>query len=111
MNEPSSTPITVSPSCPHCATPIDSQDNYCRRCGRSLKTGYSFCYSHSGILLFALVLGPFVLPWVWLSKRMGLTAKIIYSLVCVLIGYYLIVSCYHLFQLTQQSVNLLLGGF
>ena len=104
-------PLSTPAICPHCHIAVGEYDNYCRECGRSLKKGYSFCYSHTGIILLMLVLGPLVLPWVWMSKRLSLTSKIIYSVVLALIAYYFVVACYHVFQLTQQATQLMLGGF
>ncbi len=104
-------PLSLPATCPGCHVAVGADDNYCRACGRSLKKGYGFCYSHSGIILLALVLGPLALPWVWLSKRIGTVAKIIYSLVLFVIGYYLVLTCYQVFQLVQQATQLMLGGF
>ena len=108
MNTPDTFPSTLT--CKHCHVAVQETDNYCRQCGRSLKTGYGFLYSHSGVILLALVLGPLALPWVWLSKRMGTAAKIIYSLVLAVLGYYFVVACYRIFQLTQEAAQLMLGG-
>ncbi len=101
------TPVTT---CPRCHVAVAAQDNYCRQCGRSLKPGYSFIYSHSGIILLALVLGPFALPCVWMSKRISTTAKTVYTVVLGLIGYYFVVACYRIFQLTQDTAQMLMGG-
>ena len=57
-----------------------------------------------------LVLGPFALPFVWMSKVLSLTAKIIYTVIFLIVGFYLIYSLVHIFTLTQQSVQLLLGN-
>lgn len=100
------TPVT----CKSCHLLVDETDNYCRHCGGSLKPGHGFWYSHSGIILLMLVLGPFVLPLVWLSKRISLTAKIIYSALLVLLGYYFVVACYRIFQLTQEAAQLVISG-
>ena len=108
MNQPAPQITT----CPRCYVSVQPEDNFCRHCGRSLKSGYNFLYSHTGIILLALVLGPFALPCVWMSKRIGLTAKIIYSIFLAATGYLLIITCYRIFQLTQETAQLLLGtGF
>ena len=49
-------------NCPKCYSLCDETDNFCRRCGKSLKPGTGFLYSHSGIILLAVILGPFALP-------------------------------------------------
>ena len=96
--------------CNHCHLLVDEDDFFCRHCGCSLKPGYNFCYSHTGIILLALVLGPFVLPLVWMSKRIGLTAKIIYSVVLVAFGLYFILLCYRLYQFTWDLSRQIFGG-
>lgn len=98
-------------TCPHCHTPVEETDNFCRACGRSLKPGYSFWFTHTGIILLAVLAGPLALPFVWMSKVIGPVAKWIYSAVLLLIGYYFILTCYKLFLLVQSSMNVLMHGF
>ena len=98
-------------TCRHCQSVIDETDNYCRQCGRSLKPGYNFWFSHTGIILLALVAGPFALPFVWMSKVIGPAAKWIYSVILLLVGYYFAVLCYKLFLLTQASLSFFSQGF
>ncbi|MCQ2410081.1 MAG: zinc ribbon domain-containing protein [Elusimicrobiaceae bacterium] len=97
-------------TCPHCHRAVDPTDNFCRGCGRSLKPGHNFWYSHSGIILLTLVLGPFALPMVWLSKRISLAAKWIYSVVLVVLGFYFVLACYHIYQAVFAASQLFLGG-
>ncbi|MBQ9971060.1 MAG: hypothetical protein IJP25_02895 [Elusimicrobiaceae bacterium] len=88
--------------CPRCFLPYEETDNFCRRCGKSLKPGSGFLCSHTGIILLILVLGPFALPVVWSSKLIGTVAKWIYTIVLVLIGIYLIQACVAAFELVQD---------
>ena len=97
--------------CRNCQTPIEETDNYCRHCGRSLKQGYSFLFTHTGIIVLALLAGPFALPCVWMSKVIGPIAKWIYSIVLLLIGFYFVVLCYRLFMLMQSSLSILTTSF
>lgn len=106
MNEPLQTPF----HCPKCGGLHEENDNFCRRCGRALKPGRGFLNSHTGIILLALILGPFALPAVWTSKRIGPVAKWVYTLVLGLIGYYFIIACWNIYQLTVQSMQFLMGG-
>lgn len=57
----------------------------------------------------ALVLGPFALPFVWLSKVLSPLAKIIYTVLLLIFGFYLVYSLFHMFALVQQSMQTLLG--
>ena len=97
-------------TCPTCHLLIDETDHFCRHCGRSLKPGESFLYSHSGIILMAVILGPFALPFVWLSKRISMTAKLVYSVVLGTIGIYFCIACYRVYQLTLQTAQSLMGN-
>ena len=96
--------------CPRCQMQLDETDNYCRSCGKSLKPGHGFLFTHTGIILMALVLGPFALPFVWMSKVVSPIAKIIYTLLLLVAGFYLIYSLMHVFTLTQQSMQMLMGN-
>ena len=96
--------------CKRCHAEVRNTDNYCHACGKSLKPGRGFLFTHAGIILMGLVLGPFALPFVWMSKVLSLTAKIIYTVIFLIVGFYLIYSLVHIFTLTQQSVQLLLGN-
>jgi len=91
--------------CPKCRLLIEDTDNFCRYCGRRLKAGSGFIYSHAGIILLMLIAGPFALPWVWMSKRISRASKIIYSILMLLMGYYLVVSCIRIYQLTFDMMQ------
>ena len=95
--------------CKRCHSEVRDTDNYCHECGKSLKPGHGFLFTHSGIILMALVLGPFVLPFVWMSKTISLVSKIIYTVLLTVFGVYLVYSLWHIFQLTQQSMQALMG--
>ncbi len=101
---------TAAFTCKHCHVSVAPEDNYCRCCGRSLKPGHGFLYSHTGIILLALVIGPFALPCVWMSKRMSAAAKVIYSVILGIIGYFFVLACYRIFQLMQEATQFMLGG-
>ena len=105
------TQLATPKACPACHLLTEETDNFCRHCGRALKPGEGFLYSHTGIILMAVVLGPFALPFVWLSKRISWTAKVIYSVVLGTIGVYFCIACYHIYQLTVQTAQGLMGGF
>lgn len=96
--------------CPKCCFACDEADNFCRRCGRSLKAGTGFLFSHSGIILLTLVLGPFALPVVWSSKLIGTAAKWIYTAVLLLVGVYLAIACWHAYLLATQAAQTFLGA-
>ncbi len=96
--------------CPRCHCPVDETDNYCRACGRSLRPGTGFLFTHSGIILLAVVLGPFALPVVWMSKLISTPAKWIYTALLALLTVYLIHAFYQAYLLMQDAAQMMLGG-
>ncbi len=90
--------------CTRCHAQIRETDNYCHACGKSLKPGRGFLFTHGGIILMALVLGPLALPFVWLSKVLSPAAKLLYTVVLVLLGTYMVYALW-------QAVNLINSSF
>lgn len=68
-----------------CGGTIDSQDRYCRHCGKGQSKFVPFRYTHAGIILFSLIIGPLVLPFVWNSPVITKTAKIVYTVLNILL--------------------------
>lgn len=99
------------PRCANCHLYVEETDNFCRHCGRSLKPGRGFLNSHTGIILLMLLVGPFALPLVWTSKRMGIVAKVIYTIIMLVMGYYLVKACVQIYQLTFQMMQSMTGMF
>lgn len=96
-------------TCIRCQQKLDPTDKFCRNCGAGVQTGVGFFYSHTGIILLSLLLGPFALPAVWISKTISKTAKWIYTAVLTIIGLYLIKACYHIFLLTMDLSQQIMG--
>ena len=91
--------------CPRCRVQVRETDHYCYNCGRSLKRGYGFVYTHSGIILMSLVLGPLALPFVWLSKRIHPIFKIIYTLILLAMSYYIVIMFMQAYSAMQDAVK------
>ncbi len=96
--------------CARCRAEIRETDNYCHNCGKSLKPGRGFLFTHGGIILMALILGPLALPFVWMSKVISPTAKIIYTAVLLAIGFYIGLSLYKVFTYMNNSLQMMMGG-
>lgn len=111
MSEEKLSAFTQPLLCNRCHAEVRDSDNYCHACGKSLKPGRGFLFTHTGIILMTLILGPFALPFVWLSKVLSPLAKLIYTIVLLLVGFYLVYSLVHIFSLMQQSLNSLMGDF
>lgn len=85
--------------CRKCGAAIAGNVNYCSNCGAKQNAGDAWYYRPVWILLLALfVLGPFALPLVWKSKRMGPGFKVlmaamilIYTAYCVYFTYKVVV--------------------
>ncbi len=101
--------LTTPILCKRCQAEVRESDNYCHACGKNLKPGHGFLFTHPGIILMALILGPFALPFVWMSRVISPLAKIIYTVVLVLVGFYLVYSLMHIFTMMQQSMQMLMG--
>jgi len=91
--------------CTRCQVKIRATDNYCYNCGKTLKRGYGFLYTHIGIILMSLILGPFALPFVWLSKKIHPFFKIIYTLILLAVGYFLVISCVHIYDTLKDVMK------
>ena len=96
--------------CKRCHAEVRESDNYCHACGKSLKPGRGFLFTHTGIILMALVLGPLALPFVWMSKVISLTAKIIYTVALLVIGFYLVFTLWQAFSLMNDSLQMMMGN-
>ena len=96
--------------CSRCHAQIRETDNYCHACGKSLKPGRGFLFTHAGIILMALVLGPLALPFVWMSKAISFAAKLLYTAALLLLGVYLVYALWQAAALFNQSFQAL-GSF
>ena len=97
------TPFQEPLFCSRCHAEIRETDNYCHACGKSLKPGRGFLFTHAGIIVMALVLGPLALPFVWMSKAISLTAKFLYTVVLLLLGVYLAYTLWQAVNLINSS--------
>lgn len=97
--------------CSRCHVEIRETDNYCHGCGKSLKPGRGFLFTHGGIILMALVLGPLALPFVWMSKVISPVAKIIYTVVLLVAGFYIVFSLWKAFTYMNNSLQMMMGDF
>ena len=94
----------MNPLCPSCRQPVEETDCYCRHCGRTLQPRMGFWYSHGGILLLTLIAGPFSLICVWMSRKISLTAKWLWTIGVTVCSVYLCYSVYKTFLMLQQLI-------
>jgi len=91
-------------TCPRCRQTVDGSDCYCRHCGKTLKPRMGFWYNHGGILLMTLFVGPFSLICVWLSRKISLLAKWLWTIGIVLFSIYVVYSLYQTALLLKEML-------
>ena len=96
--------------CSRCRTAVDPKDCYCRHCGKSLQPRMGFWYDHGGILLLTLVIGPFSLIPLWISRKLTLKSKGLWTGGIVLISAYLAYALYRSFLLFKEAASLLFSA-
>lgn len=83
--------------CQGCSMPMESNDKFCRHCGRRQIRPESWFYQPMWILFLALlVLGPFALMLVWKAPKMGKGTK---ALLATVILIYSALSAYSLYKI------------
>ncbi|HPO12906.1 MAG TPA: hypothetical protein PLI09_05640 [Candidatus Hydrogenedentes bacterium] len=90
-------PLVRNIRCRKCCRHIDTTYAFCPHCGTKQKSGDAWYYHPVWIAVLAFVLiGPFALPLVWKSTRMGVTLKLILA---VLILAYTGYGVYYLYKI------------
>jgi hypothetical protein len=85
---------------------IDSLDNYCRKCGKGQDAHIPWQYSHWGLALLTIAIGPFSLVYVWRSPVISRNARMAYTGFILLLTWFLVSSFLRLWNFYQA----MLGG-
>lgn len=92
-------------TCRHCGKPIAPSDNFCRYCGKSPSTAVLFRYTHAGIILLTILLGPVALPFIIKSPVISRNVRIAYIAVNAAFSLFMIVSIFGIYQHTAEQVQ------
>ncbi|WP_178338005.1 zinc ribbon domain-containing protein [Candidatus Avelusimicrobium facis] len=91
--------------CPRCRFEADEADCYCRHCGKPLRPYMGFWYDHGGVLLLTLIVGPFSLIPLWLSRKLSVSAKLAWTVGIGVVSAYLAWSLYRSVLLFKEAFS------
>lgn len=92
--------------CHKCGATVAANANYCSNCGAKQTTKEAWYYQPVWILVLALfVLGPFALPLVWKSQKMGRSIKIILAILILAYTSYCVYLTYVITMTQLQQFN------
>jgi hypothetical protein len=91
--------------CWHCGKNIETVDAYCRHCGKGQGNAVPFRYSHGGIILLTLLLGPVALPFILKSPRIGARIRTVYVALNVTITLLMIGSIFSIYNYINTQVR------
>lgn len=91
--------------CWSCRKPADPQDNFCRFCGKDLRS-FPWYYQHWGIILLTFVaLGPASIVLVWRSPVLSRPARWVYTIALAVLAYWVGLRFYQAWQTFKLLVN------
>ena len=102
--------LTDTALCWNCGGKIAPVDKYCRHCGKGQGGKLPWYYSHAGIIAITLLgLGPFSLGYVWKSPRLSREAKWVYTVLILVLTWYLVSYVYDFYTRLTATLTGLQG--
>ena len=94
-----------SVACWHCSATIEAKDAYCRYCGKGQGQAVPFRYTHCGIIVFTLLLGPLAIPFIVKSPKIGTKFRVGYLVLNLLITFFMLKMVFGAYGSINRQVN------
>ena len=94
--------------CAGCKKEIADEANFCPTCGifqdKDIKPKNKWYFKKTSLMVSLLCVGPFMLPLVWFHPELSRTAKVLYTIVIVVLTYFI-------FVVFLKSMNSILSAY
>jgi hypothetical protein len=91
--------------CWHCSGTIGAGDAYCRYCGKGQGQSVPFRYTHAGMIVMSLLIGPLALPFIWKSPEIGRNFRIAYIIINLLITFFMLSLVFGIYSSVNRQVQ------
>jgi hypothetical protein len=91
--------------CWHCNRSIEAEDAFCRFCGKRQGQTVPFRYTHAGIIILTLLVGPLALPFIWKSPIINKRVRVGYCVLNLLITVLIFWSAFGIYNRINREVG------